>query len=414
MKFLYTASLHFLFMGIFAALAFGCAQVEPKSVVKVVKDSLAKADTIKEITINDYLNSMLADGFDFPAGNTGGQGAYTCVANGKKYEGWYVATRFGELYSLGIHPGVDINGSGGGDTDLGQAVFSVAGGEVVEAKDFDVPWGKIIVIRHKYLENGKFNECFSVYGHLDTMLVKKGQLVNRRQQIGTIGTGNGSYSAHLHFEIRKASMAAYPADYWPGTEGMDLAWIKENYESPFDFIKAHRQLTKPATVPALMLVLKSKYKLYYLSSGKIAKVFEIGLSQNPKGAKETEGDLKMPEGEYFITGKEKGPFGGDYGKYLGNTLMRISYPNSYDALAAYQKKRISKAQLNAITACQKEQTTPPQTTTLGGKIVIHGWAWEWENTHDRNMTWGCICMHNFDIDKFCDEVKLKTKIIIQP
>jgi hypothetical protein len=55
-----------------------------------------------------------ADGFDFPFGDGEGGGSYTDLATGKRYAGWYKATRFAESYSLGIHTGEDWNGAGGG------------------------------------------------------------------------------------------------------------------------------------------------------------------------------------------------------------------------------------------------------------------------------------------------------------
>ena len=82
-----------------------------------------------------YLSEELppADGFDFPFGRGDGTGSYTDSATGKQHDGWYIATRFGETYSLGIHPGEDWNGNGGGNTDLGQPVFAVANGRTVFA-----------------------------------------------------------------------------------------------------------------------------------------------------------------------------------------------------------------------------------------------------------------------------------------
>ena len=43
----------------------------------------------------------------------------------------------------------------------------------------------------------------SVYAHLDRILVREGKQIVRGQQIGTIGTNRGMYTAHLHFEVRK-------------------------------------------------------------------------------------------------------------------------------------------------------------------------------------------------------------------
>src|SRR5262245_40989653 len=71
-----------------------------------------------------------ADGFDFPVGNTNAKGAYVDAATGKSFDGWYVATQFNEEYNLGVHTGEDWNGSGGGNTDLGQDVYAVAHGRV--------------------------------------------------------------------------------------------------------------------------------------------------------------------------------------------------------------------------------------------------------------------------------------------
>jgi len=66
------------------------------------------------------LDTTLCDGFDYPCGDRNGQGTYTSFLDNKKYESWYFATVFNERYSKGLHPGVDINGSGKGDTDIRQ------------------------------------------------------------------------------------------------------------------------------------------------------------------------------------------------------------------------------------------------------------------------------------------------------
>jgi len=104
---------------------------------------------------DDYLraDSAPADGFDFPFGTGDGGGSYQDTATGQKYDGWYVATHFGETYSLGIHPGEDWNGNGGGNTDLGQDVFAVANGRTVFAANCGRLWGNVVVIEHVFYEN---------------------------------------------------------------------------------------------------------------------------------------------------------------------------------------------------------------------------------------------------------------------
>lgn len=49
----------------------------------------------------------------------------------------------------GFHPGQDINGFGGGNTDLGYEYTSPVSGEVIEAKDFSGAWGNVIIIKEE-------------------------------------------------------------------------------------------------------------------------------------------------------------------------------------------------------------------------------------------------------------------------
>ena len=55
---------------------------------------------------------------------------------------------------------------------------------------------------------------------------------------------------------------------------------------------------------------------------------------------------------------------------------------------------------------------PLKNTKLGGSIVIHGWNGDWVADGKQNLTWGCISMHNADLEAFYDIVELNTKIII--
>ena len=377
------------------------------------KNNVVHADN-SQGNIVGIMDTSLVDGFDYPIGNADGKGSYTSTQDGKTYDSWYIATQFTEQYSLGIHPGVDWNGSGGGNTDFGQPVYVIGKGKVLEAKNFDVPWGKIVFIEHKYLENGKVKYCYSLYAHLNEIKVKKGDWIEKRMQVGTIGTGEGSYPAHLHCEIRKEAMKDYEVTYWPSSYSKTVDWVKENYEEPAGFIKEHRSLTCPVKEKAIIVVIKNKYKLYYYEKGTLIRTYEIALSQNPIGHKVKEGDLRLPEGEYYITGKAKGPFYGAYAAYLGDALLRISYPNIVDANNGFAKGFITQKEKEEIISANQQKLTPTKNTKLGGGIVIHGWRGDWDLKGDRDLTWGCVSMLNKDLKVFYDMVNVQTKIVIIP
>ncbi|MGV3531375.1 MAG: murein hydrolase activator EnvC family protein [Chthoniobacteraceae bacterium] len=150
----------------------------------------------------------LAEGFSIPVGAGGTKKYYK--ARGFRQNG---------------HLGEDWNGEGGGDTDLGDPVYSTAAGLVVFAQDYRLGWGNVVIVRHAYLENGITKYVDSLYGHLDRITVTAGQQVKRLQQVGTIGNNRGMYDAHLHFEMRKniqigmhrSSYARDFSNYWDPT-----------------------------------------------------------------------------------------------------------------------------------------------------------------------------------------------------
>ena len=92
------------------------------------------------------------------------------------------------------HHGIDILGK------KGTPVISCAAGIVFDAF-FDIFYGHRVVIEHGQDENGL--TVRSKYFHLQKRLVKKGDKIERGQQIGTLGrTGLLAGFSHLHFEIR--------------------------------------------------------------------------------------------------------------------------------------------------------------------------------------------------------------------
>ncbi len=398
-----------------AAIAPGCTpQADSGTPALVLTDTI---DTETAFTVENLFDTLLADGFDFPVGNRDGGGSYVGVIDGKRYDGWYRATGFAEIYTEfdWIHTGEDWNGRGGGNTDLGQPVHAVARGLVIFAGPCPPPWGSVVLIRHRFLENARLRTVYSQYAHLHDLSVEAGQVVQRRQRIGTIGQDpDGLYYAHLHLEIRRSNAASLPVDYWPSSNGKDTAWVRAHYLAPTRFINEHRRLTVPAAQPELLVAVKHKHALTHYEYGEVVGRYDIALSQNPIGHKQVVGDNRLPEGEYRITEKIRGPFThGTYAHYLGVAWMRLSYPNNYDARAGLARGSITRAEHDRIVAANDAGAQPPKTTALGGGIGIHGWAGDWpEDT--RALTWGCISMRNEDLARFYGKVSVGTRILILP
>lgn len=124
----------------------------------------------------------------------------------------YDAQKFWEMNEArgGHHMGDDLNGIGGMDTDLGDPVCSTADGLVLYAGEPAPGWGKIVVVAHKTKDGRTLH---SMYAHLHRIDATPGALIARGGKIGTVGTANGYYPAHLHFEIRESDNVDIGAGY---------------------------------------------------------------------------------------------------------------------------------------------------------------------------------------------------------
>jgi len=163
---------------------------------------------------DELVSVPTATRFDFPLGTEHGAMVYS-------------AQRFTENFHLGD----DLNGIGGENSDFGDPVYAVADGQVRLARDVGPGWGKVIILLHAYLENGQRKYVESLYGHVQTMLVSPHQAIRRGQQIATVGTANGRYLAHLHFEMREFMTPFIGPGYRKDPRG----WL-----DPAAFIQSHR------------------------------------------------------------------------------------------------------------------------------------------------------------------------------
>ena len=172
--------------------------------------------TLEEHTFPNYFAGnpgFVSDGFDFPV----------APPNGQYY---FKAREFGQKK----HLGEDWNGINGGNTDLGDPVHSIAHGLVTFAENVCCGWGNVVRVVHKVPNDPNNEYVESVYAHLQNINVKVGDLIKRGQKVGTIGTANGKYSAHLHLEMRSFVSMSLGPGYSDDTFGylIPTKYIKQN------------------------------------------------------------------------------------------------------------------------------------------------------------------------------------------
>lgn len=99
-----------------------------------------------------------------------------------------------------FHTGIDIANK------RGTKVYASARGKVIFAKK---KWliGNLVTIDHG-------NNIITKYGHLNKFLVKKGDVVNRGDIIGLMGSTGNSTGPHVHYEVVVNGKSENPANYF--------------------------------------------------------------------------------------------------------------------------------------------------------------------------------------------------------
>ena len=128
--------------------------------------------------------------------------------------------------------------------------------------------------------------------------------------------------------------------------------------------------------------------------------YKIVLGFSPKGDKETEGDGRTPEGEFFVFTKNP--------KSKFHLSLGLSYPSREDAERGLKEGLISQDEYAEIVAAIAEERMPLQKTKLGGEIYIHGGgtASDW--------TEGCVALDNDEMAELFEAIPVGTKVTIIP
>lgn len=149
-----------------------------------------------------------------------------------------------------------------------------------------------------------------------------------------------------------------------------------------------------------IIVYKEKRRLELWNEEGLIKGYKVGLGFTPKGAKQREGDGKVPEGDYYIcTKNENSRF---------TLFMGLSYPNVEDAEKGFESGLISEKEKDRIIESNINRKRPDWETGLGGKVGIHGKgsSFDW--------TAGCIALEDEDICELWNYMKIGDEVKIYP
>lgn len=103
-----------------------------------------------------------------------------------------------------MHDGIDVA------VAVDTPVRAACDGVVVYAGNGLSGYGNLVIVRHE-------NALATVYAHNKELLVKEGQPVTRGQTLARSGQTGRASAPHLHFEVRKDSIARNPLGYLRAT-----------------------------------------------------------------------------------------------------------------------------------------------------------------------------------------------------
>ena len=206
--------------GLILLLSYSCSSETappappPVSIEEEIPDPPAPPLPDFDLPLDYVAKCKPADGFDYPVGPPDAMHYY-------KYRGLLPGEHYGE----------DWNGKSGGNSDFGDLVFAAADGMVFYAQHYRPGWGTVIRMLHNVGTEESPEYVETLYAHLASNWVKPGIFLKRGDPLGTMGTAEGVYHAHLHFEMRSEPNMSI---HW--NEGADTS----KFLDPTLFINAHR------------------------------------------------------------------------------------------------------------------------------------------------------------------------------
>ncbi|WP_214629646.1 LysM peptidoglycan-binding domain-containing M23 family metallopeptidase [Paenibacillus agaridevorans] len=158
--------------------------------VTKVNGELVEEVVIKEETLEKAVPKQVIQGTKVIKGV--GTGSFTWPIKGPT-----ITSKFGKRWGR-LHTGTDAVSSN-------LNIKSADNGKVIKAK-YDSSYGNHVIVDHQ-------NGYRTLYAHLSKINVEVGDLLEKGDQIGIMGTTGRSTGVHLHFEIRKEGVQLNPLKF---------------------------------------------------------------------------------------------------------------------------------------------------------------------------------------------------------
>jgi murein L,D-transpeptidase YafK len=157
-----------------------------------------------------------------------------------------------------------------------------------------------------------------------------------------------------------------------------------------------------------IIVERDTYKLNLYSNDILVKQYRAAFGKNPERIKTSDSDFVTPSGEYTVCRIDS--------VHRFYKFLLINYPNEKDAAEAFKQNYIDEDELRAIIIAADKNECPPEETSLGARIGIHGigeynvifknlpFSFNWTN--------GSVAVSNESMDELFSVIKIGTPVII--
>ena len=147
-----------------------------------------------------------------------------------------------------------------------------------------------------------------------------------------------------------------------------------------------------------IVIRKSARTLEVYDGERLVKTIPMVLGSAPDLDKETEGDGRTPEGEFYVFTKNP--------KSRFHLSLGISYPAPEDAERGFAGGMISKEERELILSAAEHRKMPLQKTRLGGEIYIHGGGTA------NDWTDGCVALENAEMTELFEAIPVGARVTI--